>query len=617
MLNDGALPPIEPQTDFYCILSPRIEYKKRTEDIKMHYRIDSNQTIAERKISETSYYAEVPYSEEKLSLYLEENAVVNGNPQPQGEIEIPLYVGFNNITVNDEKLTILRYADESILMHEHFRPRFHYTVPISLLNDPNGLCYDKENDLYHMYYQYQGNYEEGKECKSWGHCVSRDLLHWKQLQNAIYPDALGEAFSGSCVIDEENTSGLFDSGTPKGSRIAALYTSFDGVERQCLAFSKDGGTTFEKYPGNPVIDNFENGKQKYTLGFRDPKVIRVKTKHYPNGVWLMVVAGEQARLFSSENLINWTLNDEFFYPDGEKIISECPDFFPMQTQDGEEKWVFLGNDYNDGNSRIFYVVGNLSEDEAGRLHFEAQTDGKNSMNLNPEAYASQTFYNDKKGRRIMIAWLRDWVLFDGTAWKFENINKYSKYWLGTFTLPQELFLTKENGEYRMLARPVEEVNFLRKSKIFSSVNSFMSSVIIRKTKFLDMEFRAKTDNFRNPLQLRISGENKESGEEIDEEVVITYDAGTRLFRLDKSKTPGAFVPVYSYITEKPDIFSFRLITDTSVLEIYLNDGEKVLSTQFYIRGKHRFELNFDGISEYLNAYEPLTDRAECYINSKV
>ena len=114
MLNDGALPPIEPQTDFYCILSPRIEYKKRTEDIKMHYRIDSNQTIAERKISETSYYAEVPYSEEKLSLYLEENAVVNGNPQPQGEIEIPLYVGFNNITVNDEKLTILRYADESI-----------------------------------------------------------------------------------------------------------------------------------------------------------------------------------------------------------------------------------------------------------------------------------------------------------------------------------------------------------------------------------------------------------------------------------------------------------------------------------------------------------------------
>ena len=361
----------------------------------------------------------------------------------------------------------------------------------------------------------------------------------------------------------------------------------------------------------------QNGKQKYTLGFRDPKVIRVKTKHYPNGIWLMVVAGEQARLFSSENLINWTLNDEFFYPDGGKIVSECPDFFPMQTQDGEEKWVFLGNDYNDGNSRIFYVVGNLSEDEAGRLHFEAQTDGKNSMNLNPEAYASQTFYNDKKGRRIMIAWLRDWVLFDGTVWKFENINKYSKYWLGTFTLPQELFLTKENGEYRMLARPVEEVNFLRKSKIFSSVNSFMSSVIIRKTKFLDMEFRAKTDNFRNPLQLRISGENKESGEEIDEEVVITYDAGTRLFRLDKSKTPGAFVPVYSYITEKPDIFSFRLIADTSVLEIYLNDGEKVLSTQFYIRGKHRFELNFDGISEYLNAYEPLTDRAECYINSKV
>ena len=79
----------------------------------------------------------------------------------------------------------------------------------------------------------------------------------------------------------------------------------------------------------------------------------------------------------------------------------------MQTQDGEEKWVFLGNDLNDGNSRIFYVIGNLTEDDAGRLHFEAQADGKNSMNLNPEAYASQTFYNDKKGRIYIDYYSRD------------------------------------------------------------------------------------------------------------------------------------------------------------------------------------------------------------------
>lgn len=561
----------------------------------MQYQLNNQKIIFKKNISENSYYAEFPYQENTLSLCLDKDSLINGKFYPAGNVDLPLYIGFNYFTVNSENLTILRYADSKFLMNEHYRPHFHYSVPMSLLNDPNGLVYDKKRGLYHLYYQYQGNYINGNECKTWGHCISTDLLQWKQLPNAIYPDQLGEAYSGSCVIDTDNSSGLFDETVSPESRIVALYTSFDGIERQCLAYSKDGGTSFEKYKHNPVIDNFENGKQKYTLGFRDPKVIKVKTKNYPNGIWLMVVAGEQARLFTSENLLDWTLNDEFVYPDGSKIISECPDFFPLHTQSGKEKWIFIGNDYNNGNSRIFYVIGDLQE-KNGKFHFISETDGKNSLNLNPEAYASQTFYNDKENRRIMIAWLRDWVLFDGNMWKFEHTDQFSKYWLGTFTLPQELILTEIDSHYNLLLRPIKEIDLLRKKTTFSVTNKFINSISLPQSTLTEIEFCAKTKNFSSPFILKLLGNE-------NEEIVISYNHVTNFFQLNKSKSLGASIPIYSFTTEYNDSFTFRILIDTSVLEIYLNNGEKTLSTQFYFQSTPKFNIEFNGLVEFLNVYE--------------
>lgn len=560
----------------------------------MHYELDKKQVVCEKEITQTAHYAEVPFQEKHLSLYLHESVAVNGETKTAGQISLPLFVGFNRFHIGEEKLTVLRRASEENLMCEHYRPQFHYTVPMSLLNDPNGLVFDAEKGIYHLYFQYQANHVDGNECKSWGHCQSPDLIRWKTMPHAIYPDRFGEAYSGSCVIDEENTSGLFDESTPPLSRIVAFYTSFDGVEKQCLAYSKDGGITFEKYNNNPVIDNVKNGKQKYTLGFRDPKVIRLKSTAYPNGIWLMTVAGEQARLFTSHNLLNWTLNDEFVYPNGEKIVSECPDFFPMKTQNGQEKWVFIGNDYNNGNSRIFYVVGDLQEQD-GKFRFIAQTDGNNSLNLNPEAYASQTFYNDVKNRKIMIAWLRDWVLFDGTMWKFEKPDLFSKYWLGTFSLPQELELVEKDGAYQMYTHPVDELKTLRTKTLFSAKGSISCPCTLSEERLTEIVFCAKNENIKKPFSLLIKG-----GE--NEEIRISYNAKTRLFQVDKSKSLGVSVPVYSYTVTPSSIFSLRLLADTSVLDIYVNDGEKALSTQFYFKDYPRFILDFEGKTEYVNAY---------------
>jgi sucrose-6-phosphate hydrolase SacC (GH32 family) len=267
--------------------------------------------------------------------------------------------------------------------HERYRPQFHFSPMKNWTNDPNGLVFYKGE--YHLFFQHNpsginwGN-------MTWGHAVSPDLVHWTQLENAIEPDALGTIFSGSAVVDWNDTAG-FKTGDEKP--IVCIYTSAgDQVQpkkpfTQSIAYSNDRGRTWKKYEKNPVLRHIAGAN-------RDPKVLW----HAPTKKWIMALYldGENYALFGSPNLKAWTkLSD--VPPVG---AGECPDIFelPVDGDANNTRWVFWGGN---GHYSIGKFDGTTFTKEAGPFRFEY---GNNY-------YAAQSYSDIPKtdGRRIQIAWM--------------------------------------------------------------------------------------------------------------------------------------------------------------------------------------------------------------------
>ncbi|SEP92234.1 levanase [Streptomyces sp. yr375] len=236
---------------------------------------------------------------------------------------------------------------------ETYRPQFHFTPEQNWMNDPNGLVYYQGE--YHLFYQYNPNGNAWGDM-SWGHAVSTDLIHWQQLPLALSHDDKEMVFSGSAVVDENNTTGF---GTTENPPMVAIYTSNDiatGVQSQALAYSTDRGRTWTKYQGNPVIDIGSKD-------FRDPKV----QWYAPTKSWLMTVslsAEHKVRFYSSKNLKDWTQLSEFGPAGATGGVWECPDLFPLAV-DGDPdniKWVLVVN-LNPGGiaggSAAQYFVGDF------------------------------------------------------------------------------------------------------------------------------------------------------------------------------------------------------------------------------------------------------------------
>ncbi|WP_405639571.1 GH32 C-terminal domain-containing protein [Streptomyces sp. NBC_00019] len=236
---------------------------------------------------------------------------------------------------------------------ETYRPQFHFTPDKNWMNDPNGLVYFKGE--YHLFYQYNPGGNSWGDM-SWGHAVSKDLVHWKELPLALSHDDNEMVFSGSAVVDRDNTTGF---GTKKNPAMVAIYTSSNkatGVQAQSLAYSTDRGRTWTKYQGNPVIDIGSKD-------FRDPKV----QWYAPTKSWLMTVsmsAEHKVRFYSSKNLKDWKLQSEFGPAGATGGVWECPDLFPLAV-DGDKKkikWVLVVN-INPGGiaggSAAQYFVGDF------------------------------------------------------------------------------------------------------------------------------------------------------------------------------------------------------------------------------------------------------------------
>ena len=323
---------------------------------------------------------------------------------------------------------------------ERYRPVYHHTPPYGWMNDANGLFY--KDGLYHLYYQYNpfacvwGNMH-------WGHSVSLDLVHWEHKPVALYRDGYGHIFSGSSVVDYDNTSG-FGAGA-----VVSFYTSYNTgrefIQTQCLAYSLDDGLTFTKYEGNPVLTPFDGIKD-----FRDPKVFW----YGPESKWIMIVsADKEMRFYSSKNLKQWEYMSAWGEGYGVQPCQfECPDFFRLTTAEGETKWVMIVN-VNPGcffgGSATQYFVGDF---DGKSFSCDSPKEMVKWLDWGKDHYATVCFSNTGD-RVIAVPWMSNWQY--GTIVP-------TKYFRSANAFPRELGLFNEGGEFYVSARPVAELSNLEK-----------------------------------------------------------------------------------------------------------------------------------------------------------
>lgn len=310
-------------------------------------------------------------------------------------------------------------AGQDSLYKEKNRPQFHFTTRRGWVNDPNGLIYyDGE---YHLFYQHNP-YEREWENMHWGHAVSKDLIHWQELPDALYPDHLGTMFSGSAVIDYDNTAGYNKRNNP--AMIAYFTAASSDKQVQGMAYSLDKGRTFTKYPGNPVIDSKAKWNSQDT---RDPKVFWYK----PGNHWVMVLNERDGHsIYTSKNLKDWD------YRSHVTGFWECPELFelPIDGDKNNTKWVMYGAS---GTYMLGSFNGKVFTPEHGKYYF-----GTGSI------YAAQTFTNipESDGRRIQIGWGR--------------ISHPHMPFNGMMLLPTELTLKTTKDGVRMFNQPVRETERL-------------------------------------------------------------------------------------------------------------------------------------------------------------
>lgn len=341
-----------------------------------------------------------------------------------------LTVRVDKLSSDSRSLESIQQANDLVdganLYREPLRPQFHFSSKRGWLNDPNGLVFYRGE--YHLFYQHNP-YGWNWGNMHWGHAVSRDLVHWEEMGEALYPDEFGTMFSGSAVVDWKNTSGFGKNGEPP---MVLFYTADGNPTTQCMAYSTDG-RTFTKYEGNPII-------KEITRGNRDPKVIW----HEPTQKWVMVLYVElpgkkhTVHFFTSPNLREWTQTSVTEGgTDNDRYLFECPDFYemPVEGTRGTKKWVLSG-----ANSE--YAIGTFDgvkfTPEASKLP------GHQGRGF----YAAQTFSDEPKQRRIQIGWGQ----MPSPGMPFNQLQLF----------PCEQKLIGPPGSLRLTWEPVGEIASLRK-----------------------------------------------------------------------------------------------------------------------------------------------------------
>ena len=462
---------------------------------------------------------------------------------------------------------------------ELYRPHFHFTPKQNWINDPNGMFF--YNGYYHLYYQY---HPEGNKWgpMHWGHAISVDLITWREQPIALYPDELGYIFSGSAVVDVDNTSGF---GIEGQSPVVAIYTSHDpkkekiesiDVETQSIAFSLDEGLTWTKYEGNPVIKN------PGIRDFRDPKVIWDTV----NNQWILTLAASQKTMFyTSENLKDWEFASEF----GEGIgnhegVWECPDLFPMVVEGSEDiKWVHIvsiGSGGTNGGSATQYFVGDFDGKQfTVDTEFEAAMQNQHDfwVDYGKDNYAGVTWANipNSDGRKIFIGWMSNWQYANEVP---------TETWRGSMTIARELKLIKEDT-YRLTILPVQEVQNYRTVKFKKERVQIDEGI-----KLIDSE---SIDLTRSEINFKIADiSDKSFSMEVKndkgEAVSFGYDKAKRSFYIDRSQAGRTdfsenFGNAISWAprTSKENKLTAKILLDKTSIELFFDEGKTVMTEIFF------------------------------------
>lgn len=470
---------------------------------------------------------------------------------------------------------------------ESFRPVYHHTPAYGWMNDPNGMFY--KDGVYHLYFQYNP-YGAVWGNMHWGHSTSTDLMHWKFEGCAIVPDAWGAIFSGSCVVDHENTAGFGK------EAVVAFYTSakstpWGDIQMQSMAYSLDNGKTFTKYEGNPILTSSEKD-------FRDPKVFW----YAPGKHWVMILAvGQHMEIYSSVNLKEWKKESEFGAMQGAHGgVWECPDLVEIPIEGTrEKKWVLICN-LNPGGpfggSAAQYFVGSF---DGKKFVNESPTQTK-WMDWGKDNYATVTWNNAPDGRCIALGWMSNW--------QYAN-NVPTRQYRSANTLARDLTLYREGQELYLKSTPSSEVKKARGKKV--SIPSFKVS---EKHEMVNL-FEEKQGAYEVEIVIQNAGASKIAFcllNDKGEKVSMYYDLNRKQFVIDRSESGTVdFSKDFPAVTVAPanvdKELTLRLFVDRSSIEAFGEDGKFVMTnlvfpSQPYV--KMCFEADKNGYAvKTLNVYK--------------
>lgn len=447
---------------------------------------------------------------------------------------------------------------------EKYRPQFHFTPEKNWMNDPNGMVYYAGE--YHLFYQFHpGGLKWGP--MHWGHAVSEDMIHWEHLPIAFEPDELGMIFSGSAVVDWNDSSGLFNGEVG----LVAIFThSNEGVQTQSIAYSKDKGRSWEKYNGNPVIHN------PGLKDFRDPKVFW----HDETNKWIMVLAaGQKVVFYTSPNLINWKYVSDFGLNDGAHGgVWECPDLFKLPV-DGDEdnmKWVLqvdIGDGAIAGGSGAQYFIGDF---DGENFKNDRAAEDTLWLDFGKDYYAAQSFSDIPKedGRRIWLAWMSNW--------KYAN-EVPTTPWRSAMSVPREVQLkTGKDDKIKLLQNPIDEIKSIRKGK-----KMFENEIVLPQTNLLsDLKadvFEVLVD-FESINAAEVGFKFRKSNTPgMVEETIVGFDVEKKVLFINRDQSGEIdfsehfkgkhFTPITDYDGK----LKLRILVDVSSIEVFINDGENVIT----------------------------------------
>lgn len=407
---------------------------------------------------------------------------------------------------------------------EKYRPAYHHTPLYGWMNDPNGMFY--KDGVWHLYFQYNP-YGSQWENMTWGHSTSRDLIHWDAQPMAIEMDWLGSIFSGSCVTN--------------GDEVVAFYTSAGHHQTQSMAVSKDGGRTFMKYSGNPVLTTSD------IPDFRDPKAFWNEDIKAWN---LILAAGQEMRIYSSKDLKDWKYESSFGKEYGNHSgVWECPDLFEIKDEKlNIKKWVLICN-INPGGpfggSATQYFVGDF---DGKKFTCESMPKVTKWLDYGKDHYATVSFYNAPENRRVVLAWMSNWQYANQVPTKqFRSAN----------SIPRDLGLFTDGEESYVSVVPSKEMLALRGSKVKKPTEA--CEIII---------------DTKGQTEIVLSNTK-------GEQVVMKYDAQKQTFSMDRTKSGDvSFSEAFPCVTVAPthgQIKQLRLFIDHCSIEAFDAEGKMAMT----------------------------------------